>query len=51
MAFEGLSSKLQAVINKLKGKSRITEADIKDSKQICKGRRNAYIFHLYAEFR
>ena len=30
MAFEGLSSKLQAVINKLKGKSRITEADIKE---------------------
>ena len=30
MAFEGLSAKLQAVINKLKGKSRITEADVKE---------------------
>lgn len=30
MAFEGLSAKLQAVVNKLKGKSRITEADVKE---------------------
>ena len=30
MAFEGLSSKLQGVINKLKGKARITEDDVKE---------------------
>ena len=30
MAFEGLSEKLKGVINKLKGKSRITEADVKE---------------------
>ncbi len=30
MAFEGLTSKLQGVINKLKGKTRITEDDIKE---------------------
>ena len=30
MAFEGLSEKLQGVINKLRGKSRITEADVKE---------------------
>lgn len=30
MAFEGLSEKLKGVIDKLKGKSRITEADVKE---------------------
>ena len=30
MAFEGLSEKLKAIVNKLKGKSRITEADVKE---------------------
>ncbi|MBR4111073.1 MAG: signal recognition particle protein [Clostridia bacterium] len=30
MAFEGLSSKLQNIVNNLKGKARVTEADIKD---------------------
>lgn len=30
MAFEGLSSKLQGVLNKLKGKARVTEADVKE---------------------
>lgn len=30
MAFEGLSSKLQGIINKIKGKSRITEEDVKE---------------------
>ena len=30
MAFEGLSEKLKGIVNKLKGKSRITEADVKE---------------------
>ena len=30
MAFEGLSSKLQAITNKLRGKTRITESDLKE---------------------
>ena len=30
MAFEGLSSKLQSITNKLRGKTRITEADLKE---------------------
>ena len=30
MAFEGLSSKLQSITNKFKGKVRVTEADLKD---------------------
>ncbi len=30
MAFEGLSEKLQSIINKIKGKARITEDDIKE---------------------
>ncbi len=30
MAFEGLSEKLQAVTRKLRGKSRITESDLKE---------------------
>lgn len=30
MVFEGLASKLQDIMNKLKGKSRVTEADIKE---------------------
>ena len=30
MAFEGLSSKLQNIVNALKGKARVTEADIKE---------------------
>ncbi|MBR3737241.1 MAG: signal recognition particle receptor subunit alpha, partial [Eubacterium sp.] len=30
MAFEGLSEKFQGIINNLKGKSRITENDIKE---------------------
>jgi signal recognition particle subunit SRP54 len=30
MAFEGLSSKLQNIINKLKGKARVTEEDVKE---------------------
>ena len=30
MAFEGLSSKLQNIINNLKGKARVSEADVKD---------------------
>lgn len=30
MVFEGLASKLQAVVNKFKGKARVTEADIKE---------------------
>lgn len=30
MAFEGLSSKLQGIINKIKGKARITEEDVKE---------------------
>ena len=30
MAFESLSGKLQGVINKLKGKSRVTEEDVKE---------------------
>ena len=30
MAFEGLSGKLQGIINKIKGKSRITEDDVKE---------------------
>ena len=30
MAFESLSEKLQGVINKLKGKTRVTEEDIKE---------------------
>ncbi len=30
MAFEGLSSKLQGIINKIKGKARITEDDVKE---------------------
>ena len=30
MAFEGLSTKLQSIINKIKGKARITEDDVKE---------------------
>ena len=30
MAFEGLSEKLQAFTNKLRGKSRITESDLNE---------------------
>ena len=30
MAFESLSEKLQGVINKLKGKTRVTEEDVKE---------------------
>ena len=30
MAFEGLSTKLQGIINKIKGKARITEDDVKE---------------------
>lgn len=30
MAFEGLSDKLQSITRKLKGKSRITESDLKE---------------------
>ena len=30
MAFEGLSSKLQNITNKLRGKARITESDLKE---------------------
>lgn len=30
MAFEGLSSKLQEITRKLKGKARITESDLKE---------------------
>ena len=30
MAFEGLSSRLQGIANKLKGKARITESDLKE---------------------
>ncbi|MBR3720891.1 MAG: signal recognition particle receptor subunit alpha, partial [Clostridia bacterium] len=30
MAFEGLSAKLQDITRKLKGKSRITESDLKE---------------------
>ena len=30
MAFEGLSSKLQNIINNIKGKARVTEADVKE---------------------
>ena len=30
MAFEGLSEKLQGITRKLRGKSRITEADLKE---------------------
>ena len=30
MAFEGLSSKLQAITNKLRGNTRITESDLKE---------------------
>ena len=30
MAFEGLSSKLQTITNKLRGKARITESDLKE---------------------
>ena len=30
MAFEGLSSRLQEITRKLKGKARITESDLKD---------------------
>ena len=30
MAFEGLSSKLQNITNKFKGKVRVTESDLKD---------------------
>ena len=30
MAFEGLSSRLQGITNKLKGKARITEGDLKE---------------------
>ena len=29
MAFEGLSSKLQSIINNIKGKARVTESDVK----------------------
>ena len=31
MAFEGLSSKLQDITRKLRGKARITESDLKES--------------------
>ena len=30
MAFEGLSSKLQNIANKFRGKARVTEADLKE---------------------
>ena len=30
MAFEGLSSKLQAITDKFKGKARVTESDLKE---------------------
>ena len=30
MAFEGLSSRLQEITRKLKGKARITESDLKE---------------------
>ena len=30
MAFESLSEKLQGVINKLRGKTRVTEEDVKE---------------------
>ena len=35
MAFEGLSSKLQDITKRLRGKARITESDLKEMLKTC----------------